>query len=80
MKKFFLTLTIIIFTLLHASAAPAYPYPVSYQLPDGSELTIQLKGDEWLHWAVSEDGFTVLFNDDGFLEYAESLSGFFVNS
>jgi M6 family metalloprotease-like protein len=51
-------------------AAPAYPHPVNYQLPDGTEITIQLMGDEWVNWAVSPDGYTLLTNKDGFWEYA----------
>jgi M6 family metalloprotease-like protein len=52
------------------SAVPATPYPIKYQLPDGSEITMQLRGDEYVHWRVSLDGYTMLFNSEGFLEYA----------
>ncbi len=51
-------------------AVPATPNPVLYKLPDGSELTIRLHGDEWVSWAESSDGYTLLINKDGFLEYA----------
>ena len=54
------------------SAAPAYPHPIDYQLPDGSTVTIQLFGDEFLNWQESEDGYTLLFNSERFLEYAEA--------
>ncbi|MDL2254898.1 hypothetical protein LJB78_01275, partial [Bacteroidales bacterium OttesenSCG-928-J16] len=51
-------------------AVPAYPHPVEYQLPDGSVITILLKGDERVHWAQTIDGYTLMRNQDGFYEYA----------
>ena len=51
-------------------AVPAYPGIINYKQPDGSEININLLGDEWVNWAVSLDGYTMLFNKDGFLEYA----------
>jgi len=51
-------------------AVPAYPNPINYTLPDGTEITIQLQGDEWLNWAETPDGFTLLRNSEGFFEYA----------
>ena len=51
-------------------AVPAYPYPVEYTLPDGSKITIILKGDEKVRWATTEDGYTILRNEEGFFEYA----------
>ena len=58
------------FVMQQTFAVPAYPHPVNYTLPDGSEITIQLEGDEFASWAVSLDGFTILLNTDGFWEYA----------
>jgi M6 family metalloprotease-like protein len=51
-------------------AVPAYPYPINYRLPDGTEITIQLHGDEFLSWASSPDGYTLLINSVGYYEYA----------
>ena len=39
---------------------PACPYPISYTQPDGSSLTINLKGDKILNWAKTTDGYTVI--------------------
>lgn len=47
----------------------AYPHPIEYQLPDGSKITITLKGDEKVKWAETEDGYSLLLNKDGFYEY-----------
>ena len=46
------------------------PYPVSVHQPDGSRLTIYGVGDEFNHFSVTEDGFTVLKSKDGFYEFA----------
>ncbi|MBK7213337.1 MAG: M6 family metalloprotease domain-containing protein [Bacteroidales bacterium] len=53
-----------------ARAVTAYPYPFQYQQPDGSMVTIQLKGDEIVHWAETMDGFTLLNNGKDGWEYA----------
>ncbi|MDR2805202.1 MAG: M6 family metalloprotease domain-containing protein [Dysgonamonadaceae bacterium] len=52
-------------------AVPACPHPVQYLLPDGSFITLTLKGDEDVDWAVSPDGYTLLVNETGYYEYAE---------
>jgi len=54
-----------------AIAVPAYPHPIQYKQPDGSIISLQLKGDERVNWAVSPDGFTLLVNKSGFYEYAK---------
>jgi len=51
-------------------AVPANPNPIKYSLPDGTKITITLKGDERIRWATSEDGYTLLLNKDGYYEYA----------
>ncbi|MDR2580061.1 MAG: hypothetical protein LBC85_03600 [Fibromonadaceae bacterium] len=56
--------------LQHAHTVPAYPHPADYTLPDGSTITIQLFGDEFVSWRETLDGYTLLFGKDGFLEYA----------
>lgn len=50
---------------------PANPHPIEYKQPDGSIVTITLKGDEHLHWAITSDGFTVIISDKGCYEYAK---------
>ncbi|MFZ4620834.1 MAG: hypothetical protein ACOYNS_09755, partial [Bacteroidota bacterium] len=63
----------ILFYTVQSFASTATPYPVTYQQPDGTTISIRLKGDEHLKWAVTPDGFTILLNSSGFYEYA-SLS------
>jgi M6 family metalloprotease-like protein len=64
-----LTFMLISTTILHA--IPAYPDPVLVTQPDGKTLTIFVKGDERIHWYESMDGYTLLYNKDGYLSYAQ---------
>jgi hypothetical protein len=50
--------------------APADPNPIKVEQPNGSYVTIILKGDEHIHWAESEDGYTLLRNRNGGWDYA----------
>jgi M6 family metalloprotease-like protein len=66
-------LSLIAFMLLGtitSFAVPACPYPIQYKQPDGSSVTIILKGDERVNWATSPDGYSLLLNKKGFYEYA----------
>lgn len=74
-KKLTLIL-IVLFTSLagiqaQISKAPANPKPIEFKQPDGTLLTIFLKGDERMHWAETKDGYTLLSNKKGGYEYAK---------
>jgi len=60
-----------IFATLKMSAVPAYPHPIEVAQPDGTTLTVTLKGDEFASWAESSDDYTLLRNSKGFFEYAQ---------
>jgi M6 family metalloprotease-like protein len=51
-------------------ASPAFPYPIEFTQPDGTKITIILKGNEHSKWALTTDGYTLLFNAQGYYEYA----------
>ena len=73
MRKFILnTLTILL--LIHVSidiqAVPAYPYPVEVRQPDGTVLTLRLRGDEFHHFLQTVDGYPVSKDEDGTYCYA----------
>ena len=59
---------IIIFSLLVVCfvqttfAIPAYPKPLKVKQADGSWLTIQMRGDEHGHYALTSDGIPLVFN------------------
>ncbi len=42
-----------------AWAVPACPMGAKVAQPDGTEITIYLRGDEYAHWHESEDGFLI---------------------
>jgi M6 family metalloprotease-like protein len=55
---------------IDVKAVPAYPHPIEFTQPDGSVITIQLKGDEKVKWAETLDGYTILVNSNGEYQYA----------
>ncbi|MCL2291370.1 MAG: M6 family metalloprotease domain-containing protein [Bacteroidetes bacterium] len=70
MKKF-LSLLLISMVCLQAYAIPAYPYPVTVTQPNGEEVTIIMRGDEFINWAITLDGYTLLVNSDRYWSYAQ---------
>ncbi len=75
MKKSFiinlLLFAIITFTFnYNAEAIPAYPHLIEYTQPDGSIITIRLKGDEKINWAETTDSYTILITKEGEYQYA----------
>jgi M6 family metalloprotease-like protein len=44
----------------NAVAVPACPEPVTVEQPDGRQIKIHLRGDEFVHWHEDEAGFTIL--------------------
>ncbi len=66
-------LLLLVFCFTYTSfASTAYPKPIKFTQPDGSIITITLKGDEHTKWAVTSDGYTLLSNSKGYFEYAKS--------
>ena len=51
--------------------APASPFPVVFTQPDGREITVYNRGDEFLRWVETPDGYTIVKNPETrFWEYA----------
>ena len=71
MRKFLLTLAVMILGVISASAVPAMGNLVKVQQPDGTTVTIRLVGDEYLHFNTTADGYSVVKNDRGFYVYAQ---------
>jgi M6 family metalloprotease-like protein len=67
---FFIVFLLSIINVNDATAVTANPNPVKFEQPDGSLVTIVLKGDEFIHWAETTDHFTLLSNKNGAYEYA----------
>ncbi len=68
--KFFLVAVLLgmAFNLL---SVPAYPGRVEVTQPDGRSLEVSIKGDEVIHWFSSTDGYTLLYDQNGYLNYAK---------
>jgi len=52
-------------------ARPAYSKPVDVKQPDGTTVTLMMRGDEFLSFTTTIDGYTVIKGEDGFYRYAE---------
>jgi M6 family metalloprotease-like protein len=64
--------SILLFTIqANIFAVPAYPNLITFTQPNGDTLMVRILGDERIHWHESLDGYTLLFNQDGFLTYAQ---------
>ncbi|MCL1849842.1 MAG: hypothetical protein FWF70_00265, partial [Bacteroidetes bacterium] len=75
MKKHFIkSIIFLTFLLISTSilyAVPANPDPVIITQPDGTTLTVFVRGDERINWYESMDGYTLLHNKAGYLSYAQ---------
>lgn len=71
MKKFLLSLIVMFLCAVSTQAVPAKPGLATVTQPDGTTLTIRLVGDEYLHYNVTEDGYTVVRDSQGYYVYAE---------
>lgn len=70
-KLIFSYLLTLLIAACHSSfAVSAYPYPIEVAQPDGTRISILLKGDEFVKWAQTADGYSLLRNDKGIYEYA----------
>lgn len=65
------TYLIVFGSILTVHSVPADRRPIEVTQPDGSKLTILLKGDEFLHFAQTMDGYDLKQNKEGFYTYAD---------
>ena len=64
-----------------ALGAPASPFPVVFTQPDGREITVYNRGDEFLRWVETPDGYTIVKNPETrFWEYATASGDILVPS
>lgn len=71
MKKKLMALAFAALCVGEAMAIPAYPGKMRVQQPDGTFITVQVKGDEHFHLAYTEDGYPLMRNEKGLYEYAQ---------
>lgn len=70
MKKLII-LTLFIILTQQLCAVIAYPYPITYTQPNGDTLTLTMQGDEFFNYAKSSDGYTLMYNSQGYFTYAQ---------
>jgi len=75
MKKQLLIICIFVMMAYQSMAVPAHRAPVTITQPDGTSVTIQLRGDEWMHYETTTDGYSVIKNKKGYYVYAELKEG-----
>ena len=69
--KRFLLIILIISAFSSLFAVPAYPYPIVFTQPNGEQVTLIMKGDEFVKFAQTLDGYTLLYNPEGYFCYAQ---------
>ncbi|MDR0428351.1 MAG: M6 family metalloprotease domain-containing protein [Dysgonamonadaceae bacterium] len=67
--------TVIVFFLSsfifnHIEAVPAYPHLIKKVQPNGDTITVRLKGDEVMKWMETEDGYSLLYDENKYIVYA----------
>jgi len=71
MEKHCLLLTLILLIITpQLFAMPAMPWPVEKVLPDGTVVSVYIRGDERVHWMESMDGYTLMYNLENDIVYA----------
>lgn len=60
-----------LFFSVSVKAVPAYPRPIVFTQPDGSTITVQLRGDEHRKIKTTTDGYLIKMNKVGYYTYAE---------
>ncbi len=72
----YLFLVILTANIQTAFGVSAYPFPIEITQPDGTRITITLRGDEHLKWAQTTDGFSIMRNNKGIFEYTRLSTTF----
>jgi len=70
-RMFFMAALVMLLFSGEVFAVSAYPHKIKYPQPDGKTvLTLTMKGDEKVNWAETEDGYTLVYNRNGYFVYA----------
>ena len=75
MKRSLLLITVMLLGVASLWARPAYTKPVDVRQPDGTTVTLLMRGDEFLSFMTTVDGYTVVKGEDGYYRYAEKQDG-----
>ena len=76
MKKIITLVTFaILFGFQLVMAVPAHKGAMKLTQPDGTTVTIRLHGDEYLSFNTTEDGYSIVKNNQGYFVYADLKDG-----
>lgn len=56
-------------------SAPAYPFLIELEQPDGTTLEAYLSGDEHFSYYTTTDGYVIIQSQDDYYVYADQLAG-----
>ena len=71
--KTYSLLFLFLFVSVHSLfAVPAVPWAVEKEQPDGTKISVYLKGDENVSWMESADGYTLMYDTLKYVVYAET--------
>ena len=70
MKRFSLIIMAMLYGVAIIYSRPAYRGTRQMVQPDGTSVTIRLVGDEYLHYTITSDGYSLFCRDDGAYVYA----------
>lgn len=71
MRRLTLTIMAMLLGVAIFYARPAYKSITRVTQPDGSSVNVRLVGDEYLHYNVTADGYSLVRRDDGAFVYAQ---------
>lgn len=81
MKKKLLSVVAGLVCAFGAYAVPAMPGAVKVMQPDGTYVTVELHGDEFMNYTTTADGYTVMRNEAGYYVYmTQAADGSLVKS
>lgn len=75
LKNFVLSAAFAASACLHVDAVPAYPGLIESVQPDGTVVSIRLRGDEHRNWAETVDGYTLMHDSQGYWAFARETDG-----
>lgn len=70
-RRSFLLISLMLILAQALLAVPAVPWLVEQQQPDGTLVSVYIRGDEKVRWMESPDGYTLLYDNNRNIVYAE---------
>lgn len=75
MKRLTILMIAMLMGIASLWARPGYSKPIDVFQPDGTTVTLLMRGDEYLSYMTTIDGYTVIKGEDGYYRYAEKADG-----